>query len=1009
MTLRTHYYFTCIILLTAVTGVAVVFLTGQYMDGRHRQDLLNTARLIAESVSDMSASGLTHSADDLKNPYWQAIRDRLVRMQRIDPELAWIYIMKIDQGKIYFLWDTTPEDSPDFAVPGTVYSEAPEELFHVFQSGEGRTAGPYTDQWGTFISAFVPVADRTATLWYVLGMDIHAGRWNQSIRISQIPVALIFVLMLILESLLYVYIRRLRRTESLLRQANTELEQRVEERTQSLRLSREALQDSEERFRAVVEQISDGIILYDLQSHSVLVTNAAYEQMLGYAHDEMQQLTIYDIVAHKRGDIDRYVQSIINDNKRSIKERKHRRKDGRVVDVEVSVNVIRYMEREALCVVVRDITERKRAELKERELERRQSEILKTLPVVIYSAEVLSPYAAVWMSDNVAAITGFPSSQFVAVPGFWEQQTHPDDLAVVKEQLRKLEETDTLDLEYRWLCADGRYHWFSDHLVKGKTVNGKTEYFGVWLDITERKLTEVALKASENKYRNLAEHTSDWVWEIDLNGRFIYSNARAAQLLGYPLESIIGKTLFDFMVPAEAEGLKDQFRHDANNKAATVKIEGTMRRRDGQSVIFEVSGVPVVDEAGVLKGFRGISRDITERRRAEEEKRKLEQQMLHTQKLESLGILAGGIAHDFNNLLMTILGYSELARKKLPVENPAAGHLAEIEKASQRAAELCQQMLAYAGQGRVLIEPLRLNAILKDMLQMLEVSISKKAALKLHLDERLPLIQGDAVQIRQIIMNLVINASDALSEKPGIIAVSTGQRMCDATVLTSVWLKDPLPEGPYVYLEVADTGCGMDEATLDKIFDPFFTTKFAGRGLGLAAVLGIIRGHRGTVQIQSAVGKGTTFTIYFPVHKEDETMLIKEETVPGHSRCQAHILVVDDDPQIRSLTQEILKMLNYTVATASCGHEAIRIFRESGSPFDCVLLDLTMPDMDGQAVYEELCRIDPAVTVILSSGYSAHEIEKRFAGHGIAGFIQKPYNIETLEEKVKTVLHQRKP
>ena len=391
--------------------------------------------------------------------------------------------------------------------------------------------------------------------------------------------------------------------------------------------------------------------------------------------------------------------------------------------------------------------------------------------------------------------------------------------------------------------------------------------------------------------------------------------------------------------------------------------------------------------------------DITERKSAENKRLQLERQMQETQKLESLGVLAGGIAHDFNNLLTVILGNASLALDELPPTSAACDSLKAIEHTALRAAELCRQMLAYSGKGRFVIESIQLGALIRDMVSLLKASISKKAILHLNLAEPLPPLRGDPSQIRQIIMNLVINASEALGEHAGAITLSTGLLDESPESLAGIHWGEPLAEGPYVWLEVADTGCGMDPETRRRIFEPFFTTKFTGRGLGLSAVLGIVRGHRGALTVQSEPGKGATFKVLFPAAPQDRpTPPRSGEPKPGLWKGAGTILLVDDEESVRTMGRRMLERIGFQVLTAADGRAALEIYRARRGEIALVLLDLTMPDLDGEETFHELRHIDPNVRVVMSSGYTESEIVPRFAGQGLTGFLQKPYTTAALME-----------
>jgi signal transduction histidine kinase/CheY-like chemotaxis protein len=403
----------------------------------------------------------------------------------------------------------------------------------------------------------------------------------------------------------------------------------------------------------------------------------------------------------------------------------------------------------------------------------------------------------------------------------------------------------------------------------------------------------------------------------------------------------------------------------------------------------------------LLKQSSQLLEEITSRKQAEDERNKMENKMQQTQKLESLGVLAGGIAHDFNNILTAIIGNAELALLRINKESPGVDNLHKIEEAAARAADLAKQMLAYSGKGKFVIENINLNLLLEDMLHMLEVSISKKAELRLKLIPDLPSVEADATQIRQIIMNLVINASEAIDEMSGVIAITTGCLECNMDYLKDVWLDENLNQGLYVYLEIADTGCGMDTHTLAKLFDPFFTTKFTGRGLGMAAVLGIVRGHKGAIKVYSEPGKGTSFKILLPASGKP-AQILNHYGFDNNWKGSGTVLLVDDEETVRDIGKDMLQEFGFTTITANDGREAVEIFKTTPD-ISFVILDLTMPHMDGEQCFRELRQLKPGVKVIMSSGFSEHEVTQKFMGKGLAGFIQKPYKLSALKEAIQKI------
>jgi CheY-like chemotaxis protein len=310
-------------------------------------------------------------------------------------------------------------------------------------------------------------------------------------------------------------------------------------------------------------------------------------------------------------------------------------------------------------------------------------------------------------------------------------------------------------------------------------------------------------------------------------------------------------------------------------------------------------------------------------------------------------------------------------------------------------------MLAYSGKGKFVVENLDLNNLLKDMLHMLEVSISKKAVLRFNLHDPLPAVEADATQLRQIIMNLVINASEAIGEKSGVIAITTGCMDCDRSYLKDVWLDENLIDGLYVYLEIADTGCGMDKETLAKLFDPFFTTKFTGRGLGMAAVLGIVRGHKGAIKVYSEPKKGTTFKVLLPASTRPAEIFNHDSHVDEWLGTGT-VLLVDDEETVRGIGKEMLQELGFITITANDGREAVEVYKTIPD-ITYVILDLTMPHMDGEQCFRELRKINPDVKVIMSSGYNQQEVTQKFVGKGLAGFIQKPYKMSVLRQVIMEI------
>jgi CheY-like chemotaxis protein len=341
----------------------------------------------------------------------------------------------------------------------------------------------------------------------------------------------------------------------------------------------------------------------------------------------------------------------------------------------------------------------------------------------------------------------------------------------------------------------------------------------------------------------------------------------------------------------------------------------------------------------------------------------------------------------------------------LPAGSQALDHIVQIEAGARRAADLCRQMLAYAGKGRFVVQNLDMSQLVRETTQLLELSLSKKASVRYQLALSLPLVAVDATQMRQVLMNLVLNASEALGDRPGTITLSTAIQLVDATYLRSSEIEGDLPAGRYVCLEISDSGCGMSRETIDRIFDPFFTTKFTGRGLGLSAVLGIVRGHKGAIKVYSEVGRGTTFKLFFPAVSSEGAARASRET-EDEWRGAGTVLVIDDEPAVRKITERILGALGFEPIVAPDGRQGLELVRERGDALVAVLMDLTMPNMDGETAFREIRSLRPQLPVVLMSGYNEQDAIARFAGKGLAGFLQKPFTVDALRQQLRSVIER---
>jgi PAS domain S-box-containing protein len=544
------------------------------------------------------------------------------------------------------------------------------------------------------------------------------------------------------------------------------------------------------------------------------------------------------------------------------------------------------------------------------------------------------------------------------------------------------------------------------------------------------------------RYQELFELAPDAYLVTNLAGIIGEANLSASRLFGIAPQFLTGKALAAYVASED----RPRFRallteHGLNRQTRMAPLK--FRTRDGLRLYVELTYSPVEGPGGKATGFRWLIRDVTEQERLARQIRTLnaelesrvaertadlraaqqltedllrreqaarraaeasEAQSRHVQKLESIGVLAGGIAHDFNNLLHVVLGNADIALSRLPPRSPAREPLEEVVRATIRAADLTRQMLAYSGKGAFVIRHLDLSNEVREMATLLRTAISKQASLVWELASNLPAVNADPTQIRQIVMNLITNASDSLNEMGGTIALRTGvvqrQELTNTQFGAPVYGEDPLSGGEdlFVYLEVSDTGGGMTPNTLKRIFDPFFSTKFAGRGLGLAAVMGIVRSHQGLIRIRTEPGEGTTFRVLFPAVSGTAGKIEKPSAARTEWQGNGVVLIVEDEQGVREVAERMVQEIGFQTVTAVDGRDALEAMDRVGDSITAVLLDLSMPRMGGQETFRRLREVRPDLPVIMMSGYTEQAVAPQFTGSGpgITAFLQKPFLAEDL-------------
>ncbi len=805
-----------------------------------------------------------------------------------------------------------------------------------------------------------------------------------------------------------------------------------------MRRSEEKARREDSFRRAIIDRAAEGMLVCHQIDEPpfirVTVWNERMVEITGYKIEEINQdgffQSLYPDPGGQQWVLKRFERILQSDDMRA-EEWPITRKDGTVRTLAISSATLPGEDNSIHVLgLVHDLTDRKQAEELLRRSEERLRSIFRAAPVGIglernrFLAQI---------NEKVCEMTGYTERELIGQSKRILYVSDEEFDRVGHEKLVQIRETGAATIETRYQRKDGRV---IDVLMSSVPLDPDDPAgditFSV-VDITERKRASEALRAA---VEGTAGVTGDAFFQTlvrTLAEALNVHHAFVGELIGNPPTDLLplaawmdGEFVDDFFCRVETSpcvqvirdklcfcstGLRDLFPND--KKLAAIGADSffgvcLFDANNRPSGILAVMDDRVMQRATLTESLLTIfsTRAAAEldRKRAEENRIKLEAQIQHVQKLESLGVLAGGIAHDFNNLLMVILGNADLARRTLAPASPGQVFLQDIETASRRAADLCCQMLAYSGKGRFVVQTLDLNQLVEEMTRMLEVSISKKAVLKYNYAANLPAIEADATQVRQVLMNLITNASEAIGDQSGIISITTGVMKCERDYLSDTFLDEGLLDGLYVFIEIADTGCGMTPEVRKRLFDPFFSTKFTGRGLGMAAVLGIVRGHKGTVKIYTEVDKGTTVKVLFPASK---TPLPKPEDSRDSDtewQGQGTIMVVDDEESVLVVTANILELMGFQTLSAKDGQEALKVYREHKREIVCVLLDLTMPHMDGEETFRELRRIDRDVRVIMSSGYNEQEVTQRFVGKGLAGFIQKPYQYEKLLTKLREVL-----
>ena len=606
---------------------------------------------------------------------------------------------------------------------------------------------------------------------------------------------------------------------------------------------------------------------------------------------------------------------------------------------------------------------------------------------------------------RLAKVLGYPSERTETLDEEWAKLIHPDDLtwqqAAMATHLKG--ESDLYEIEYRMKAADGSWRWVHSRgsVVQKASDGSPRRVSGTHADVTDRKQAEAEI----GRLLKIVESTPDFVFTTDAEGRALYANQALITWWGKSGNEGVWQGLR--LEELDLGEVGRMLRVNALRAALTAgswRGEGRLSNQTGREIPVPILVLSHHDEVRNSLTLSVILRDLTDQKRTETRRLDRQREQLQAQQNESLSVLAGGIAHDFNNLMTGVMGNASLVRTAVAEDSVEGQSIGQIEDAAARAAELCQQMLAYAGRNPVETSELDLNELAENTIKLFRPS----------LDQRIDVIfEGEAeplkvlvagTQAQQVVMNLLLNAGDAIGESEGSIKVSTRRTQLDPTVDGPRFAGQELPKGECMVLAVADSGSGMDTETLERIFEPFFTTKFTGQGLGLAAVRGFVRSHGGVMRVRSKPGEGSTFELAFPVVEAPATVPPPRKETSTHWKGEGKALIVDDDSVVMLVTTRLFQALGFTVVKAVDGVEGVEQFTAHHAELKCVILDLTMPRMDGFSAHAEMHKINPEVPVILMSGYAKKLADLPPTAIHTAGVLPKPFGIKQLRERLQKVL-----
>jgi len=753
-----------------------------------------------------------------------------------------------------------------------------------------------------------------------------------------------------------------------------------------------ALRESEARYRTLVDHAPDAIVVLNVDSRQLVDVNQSAVELFGRGRDPLLSANLLQLAPEQQPD-GRFSATVIWDQvnlalqgELPVFEWTVFGPNQEPIICELRLVLLPSSRTHLIRCSIVDIRERKRAEEQQRLERKRLEQIIDTIPAAVIIIAHDENHTILWINETGARFAGLPASELIgrSTLDFYVDEKIPADL------MSQLQERGFVNqFEVRLKNAQGIASWNRVSLTPFDYL-GQPAHISILINTQKLKLAEEALRESEARFRDFVEHSFSGI-VVSVNGVIVDVNERFAQMFGYPKEEMIGLTPIETQTPESAQRV---LAHIAAKEEGPV--EGVGVRKDGTTFPLEITARNTIYK-GQPARLGGVI-DLTEKKRVEEVLRQ-------TQKMDSLGLLAGGVAHDFNNLLVAMLGQASVALVKMGESDPARPHIEKVKKVAERAAVLTHHLLAYSGGGQFHGQPLDLNQLIQENIPLFDVAIPSHIQLEMVLDDTLPQIEGDEGQLQQIVMNLIINGVEAIGHKQGWVRLSTGlyylnEHEIPLWQLTGSWLNP----GVHVSLEIKDNGSGMDETTLARIFDPFFSTKATGRGLGLAAVLGIVRGHKGGIRVTSQPGQGTHYRLLFPALPTETPLPHGTDDLAQAGTLTGTILVVDDELWVREAAADILALEGLRVLTAEDGQQGLALYQHNQAHIQLVLLDLSMPGMNGQDSYHHLRQLNPQLHIILSSGYSEKDVESILNHDPLVHFLQKPYDQQQLLRCVHSAL-----